>query len=266
MSPEKSYNGIPAVELKVFLEEKYLQYNTPSFIECDPISVPHRFTGLCDREISGFLTAAIAWGRRDLILRSSRMLLERMDNSPFDFIMSAGEDELSLLSGFVHRTFNGYDCIYFIRGLRHIYSHFGSMEDVLLKGMSESGSLRDGLSYLRSEFFALPHAQRNEKHFADVNGGAAGKRLNMFLRWMVRKDNRGVDFGIWKRIDQASLYIPLDLHSGNTARRLGLLKRKMNDWKAVEELTEVLRSFDPADPVKYDFALFGLGVFDGFKE
>lgn len=266
MSPERSYNGIPATELKDFLEEKYLKYNTPSFIECDPISIPHSFSGLRDREISGFLTAAIAWGRRDLILRSCRMLLERMDNSPYEFVLSAGEEEISRLSGFVHRTFNGSDCIYFIKGLRHIYSNFSSMEQIVQKGMSDTGSLRDGLSHLRSEFFALPHASRNEKHFADVSGGAAGKRLNMFLRWMVRKDNRGVDFGMWKNIDPASLYIPLDLHSGNTARRLGLLTRKMNDWKAVEELTAVLREFDPSDPVKYDFALFGLGVFDGFEK
>jgi uncharacterized protein (TIGR02757 family) len=264
MSHKRSYNGIPADEVKVFLEEKYLQYNTPSFIECDPISIPHRFTDLHDREVSGFLTAAIAWGRRDLILRSSRMLLERMDNAPYKFVISAGEDEISKLSGFVHRTFNGSDCVCFIRGLRHIYSLFNSLEDVVLQGMSETRSLRDGLSHLRSVFFTLPHATRNEKHFADVTGGAAGKRLNMFLRWMVRNDNRGVDFGIWKNIDQASLYIPLDLHSGNTARRLGLLTRKMNDWKAVEELTEILRSFDPADPVKYDFALFGLGVNEKF--
>jgi uncharacterized protein (TIGR02757 family) len=182
MSNNRSYNGIPAAEIKVFLEEKYLRYNNPSFIEYDPISIPHSFTGLRDREVSGFLTAAIAWGRRDLILRSSRMLLERMDNEPFEFIISAGEEELDRLSGFVHRTFNGSDCTYFIRGLRHIYSQFSSMEDVMLEGMAETGSLRDGLSHLRSVFFSLPHASRNEKHFADITGGAAGKRLNMFLR------------------------------------------------------------------------------------
>ena len=153
MRPKRSYNGIPAAEVKIFLEEKYLQYNNPSFIECDPISIPHRFTDLRDREISGFLTAAIAWGRRDLILRSSRILLERMDNSPYEFIISAGDDELSRLSGFVHRTFNGSDCIYFIRGLRHIYSQYYSMEDVLLQGMAETGSLRDGLSHLREQIF-----------------------------------------------------------------------------------------------------------------
>jgi len=264
MSHKQSYNGIPAGEIKLFLEEKYLQYNNPSFIANDPVSIPHGFSDPRDKEISGFLTAAIAWGRRDLILRSSRLMVELMDNTPYEFIMSAGEDEISRLSGFVHRTFNGIDCIYFIRGLRYIYSNYGSMEEVLLQGMNTGGSIKEGLSYLRSVFFSLPHAPRNEKHFADVTGGAAGKRLNMFLRWMVRKDSNGVDFGIWEKIDPAKLYIPLDLHSGNTARRLGLLTRKMNDWKAVEELTEVLRGFDPADPVKYDFALFGLGVNEKF--
>ena len=264
MSLKLSYNGIPATEIKAFLEAKYLQYNNPSFIECDPISIPHSFSETHDREISGFLIAAIAWGRRDLILRSGRLMLELMDNSPFEFIMSANENELLRFSRFVHRTFNGTDCIYFIRALRNIYSNYGSMEDVILQGINDYGSVKEGLSHLRLVFFSLPHSQRNEKHFADVMGGAAGKRLNMFLRWMVRKDNLGVDFGIWKKIDPAVLYIPLDLHSGNTARRLGLLTRKMDDWKAVEELTEILREFDPADPVKYDFALFGLGVNEKF--
>jgi uncharacterized protein (TIGR02757 family) len=264
MSLKKSYNGISSDKVKVFLEEKCLQYNNLSFIECDPISIPHRFTSKPDREISGFLTAAIAWGRRDLILRSSNNMLQLMDNSPYDFIMSASDNELLKFSGFVHRTFNGTDCIYFIEALRHIYLNYNSMEDVLLDGMKINGTLKDGLSHLRLIFFSLPHAQRSEKHFADVMGGAAGKRLNMFLRWMIRKDAHGVDFGLWKNIDPANLFIPLDLHSGNTARRLGLLTRKVNDWKAVEELTEVLRLFDPADPVKYDFALFGLGVNEKF--
>ncbi len=264
MSLKRSYNGIPAGEMKVFLEEKYIKYNNPSFIACDPISIPHSFTDRRDREISGFLTAAIAWGRRDLILRSSRHMLELVDNVPFEFITTAGEKELGQLSTFVHRTFNGTDFIYFIKGLRYIYSIYDSMEDVLLEGMKEGGSLKEGLSHFRSVFFSLSHAPRNEKHFADVLRGAAGKRLNMFLRWMVRKDNYGVDFGIWQRINPASLFIPLDLHSGNTARHLGLLTRNINDWKAVEELTEVLREFDPADPVKYDFALFGLGVNEKF--
>jgi uncharacterized protein (TIGR02757 family) len=264
MSLRKSYNGIPATEIKAFLDDKYLKYNTPSFIECDPISIPHGFSESRDREISGFLTAAIAWGRRDLILRSSRMMLELMDNAPYEFIRNANEEELLRFSRFVHRTFNGTDCIYFIRGLRHIYSMYDNMEEVIIQGMQTTGSVKEGLSHLRRIFFSLPHETRNEKHFADIMGGAAGKRLNMFLRWMVRRDNGGVDFGIWKKVDPAILYIPLDLHSGNTARRLGLLTRKMNDWKAVEELTAILREFDPADPVKYDFALFGLGVNEKF--
>lgn len=260
MRLKESYNGIPAGELKQFLDEKYLQYNNPSFIECDPISIPHRFVSNNDREVAGFLTAAIAWGRRDLILRSSGLLMEAMDNDPFQFIISAGTDDHARLSRFIHRTFNGTDCIYFVKGLKDIYSRFNSMEDVILEGMKETGSLREGLSFFREQFFFQSHERRTEKHFADVMTGAAGKRLNMFLRWMVRNDNKGVDFGIWKRISPSELYIPLDLHSGNTARRLGLLTRKLNDWKAVEELTSILREFDPSDPVKYDFALFGVGV------
>lgn len=260
MSLKRSYNGIPAGEIKAFLEEKYLQYNNPSFIVCDPISIPHRFTDRCDREISGFLTAAIAWGRRDLILRSSLRMVELLENSPYEFITSAGGPEIDRLERFVHRTFNGKDFIYFVKGLRHIYANYNSIEDVILEGMKGTDSLKEGLSFLRASFFSLPHDRRNEKHFADVMGGAAGKRMNMYLRWMVRKDNNGVDFGMWDKIDPSLLYIPLDLHSGNTARRLGLLNRKMNDWKAVEELTEILREFDPSDPVKYDFALFGFGV------
>jgi uncharacterized protein (TIGR02757 family) len=264
MSLKSSYNGMPVSELRQFLEEKYLQYNNPSFIASDPVSVPHRFTTLHDQEISGFLAATIAWGRRDLILRSSNILLEAMDNNPYEYILSAGKEDLKRLSCFVHRTFNSTDCIYFIKGLKHVYTSYNSMEDVILEGMNETGSLKEGISHLRDSFFAEHHEARTEKHFADINRGAAGKRINMFLRWMVRRDNRGVDFGIWKRISPSVLYIPLDLHSGNTARKLGLLTRNINDWKAVEELTEVLREFDPADPVKYDFALFGLGVNEKF--
>jgi uncharacterized protein (TIGR02757 family) len=264
MSLKRSYKGVSAAGLRQFLEEKYLQYNNPSFIPCDPISIPHRFTSSHDREVSGFLTATIAWGRRDLILRSSNTLLQAMDSVPYEFIMSAGKDDLERFSRYVHRTFNGTDCIYFIRGLKHIYSNFNSMEDVVLQGINKSGSLKEGISHLRQLFFAENHEVRTEKHFADVERGAAGKRINMFLRWMVRKDNNGVDFGIWKKIDQAMLYIPIDFHSGNTARQLGLLTRKINDWKAVEELTAILREFDPSDPVKYDFALFGLGVNEKF--
>jgi uncharacterized protein (TIGR02757 family) len=264
MSHKKSYNGIPAIEMKQFLEEKYLQYNTPAFIECDPVSIPHNYSDLRDIEISGFLTAAIAWGRRDLILRSSNKLMKLMGNSPYDFIMEGNDKQLEPINGFVHRTFNSTDCLNFMKGLRSVYSRVDSMEDIIIEGMKPAGSLKDGLSHLRNIFFEVPHHPRTEKHFADVNSGAAGKRLNMFIRWMVRQDNHGVDFGLWNHINMSQLFIPIDLHSGNTARRLGLLSRKQNDWKAVEELTAVLREFDPFDPVKYDFALFGLGVNEKF--
>jgi uncharacterized protein (TIGR02757 family) len=260
MKLKKSYNGIPAGELKQFLDEKYLQYNNPSFIECDPISIPHRFISGHDREVAGFLTAAIAWGRRDLILRSSNRLIQAMDNNPYEFIKCSTPDDLARFSKFVHRTFNGIDCIFFMKGLKEIYSRYDSMEDVIIDGIKETGSLKEGLSFFRKQFFSIPHEKRTEKHFADVMTGAAGKRLNMFLRWMVRDDEGGVDFGIWKKISPSILFIPLDLHSGNTARKLGLLTRKQNDWKAVEELTAILREFDQDDPVKYDFALFGIGV------
>jgi uncharacterized protein (TIGR02757 family) len=252
--------GLQKEEIKNFLDEMSEKYNRPEFIERDPISIPHMFSGKEDIEISGFLVAAIAWGRRDLILRSAGAMIDRMDNAPYDFIMSAKYSDLEKFSGFVHRTFNGTDCIFFLRSLRNLYSHYGSMEDIIIDGKVGEDGLKEVLSHLRNVFFSIEHPLRTKKHFADLMGGAAGKRLNMFLRWMVRKDNRGVDFGIWKRIDPAELYIPLDLHSGNIARRLGLLTRKINDWKAVEELTGILRQFDPADPVKYDFALFGFGV------
>jgi uncharacterized protein (TIGR02757 family) len=264
MSFRRKYNGIPAAELKEFLEEKYLRFNNPSFIENDPISIPHMFATDADREIAGFLAATIAWGRRDLILRSSHKLIDAMGNAPHDFILSAGKDELKRFAGFVHRTFNGQDCITFMRGLQQIYRNHNSMEDVIMEGRNGNGTLMDGISHLRSVFFMMSHERRSEKHFADLNSGSAGKKFFMFLRWMVRNDNHGVDFGIWKRISPSELYIPLDLHSGNTARKLGLLRRKQNDFRAVEELTSELIRFDPDDPVKYDFALFGLGVNEEF--
>jgi uncharacterized protein (TIGR02757 family) len=263
MSLKKSYKGIPARDLKEYLEEKYILFNNPSFIDSDPISIPHAFTDNRDREISGFMAAAIAWGRRDLILRSSRKMMDLMGNSPYDFIMNSGLNDLERFSGFVHRTFNSSDFITFLQCLRSVYHNHPSMEDVIVENMKSSGSLINGLAGFRDLFFSQPHQRRAEKHFADIRSGAAGKRLFMFLRWMVRDDSRGVDFGIWKKISPSQLYIPLDLHSGSTARKLGMLTRKQNDFKAVEELTAILRSFDPADPVKYDFALFGLGISEG---
>jgi len=260
MNCERTYNGLSFSELKEFLDEKYLKFNNPSFIDNDPVSIPHRFSSRADREIAGFMAATIAWGRRDLILKSGTKLIQLLENAPHDFILNADKQDIERLSGFVYRTFNGQDCITFIYGLRHIFTHYNSIEDVIVEGIKLHGSLSHGLSHFRKIFFSIAHPQRSEKHIADVAAGSAGKRLFLFLRWMVRKDNRGVDFGIWNKISPSQLFIPLDLHSGNIARKTGLLTRKQNDFKSVEELTCELRKFDPTDPVKYDFALFGLGV------
>jgi uncharacterized protein (TIGR02757 family) len=250
-------------ELKDFLDEKVELYNRPAFIEHDPVSIPHRFSKKEDIEISGFLAATIAWGNRKMILRNANRITELLDNSPFNFIINCKEGDLEKMEGFVHRTFNFVDLIYFIRALKHIYRNKGGLESIFNQYQAPD-SLQPAIHELHKTFFELPHFKRTERHISDPFKGSAAKKINMFLRWMVRKDNKGVDFGIWEKIDPSQLYIPLDIHSGNTARKLGLLTRKVNDWKAVEELTAVLREFDPADPVKYDFALFGLGIFEGF--
>jgi uncharacterized protein (TIGR02757 family) len=189
--------------------------------------------------------------------------MELLDNSPYEFIRDSSVVEMEMVERFVHRTFNSNDLIFFLKALQHIYRYKGGLESIF-NTHKASDSLRPAIHEFHKIFFELPHEKRTEKHVSDPFKGSAAKKLNMFLRWMVRKDNFGVDFGIWDKIDPAQLYIPLDLHSGNTARKLGLLTRKMNDWKAVEELTGILREFDPADPVKYDFALFGLGVNERF--
>ena len=198
-----------------------------------------------------------------MILRNADRMMALLDGSPFDFIMNSGEQDLEKIEGFVHRTFNSADLIYFIKALKHIYLNKRGLENIFNE-YSTTDSLQPAIHELKKIFFELPHSRRTERHISDPFKGSAAKKINMFLRWMVRRDNKGVDFGIWDKIDPSMLFIPLDLHSGNTARRLGLLIRKANDWKAVEELTSVLREFDPADPVKYDFALFGLGVNEKF--
>jgi uncharacterized protein (TIGR02757 family) len=250
-------------ELKEFLEEKADKYNCPDFITDDPISIPHRYSRKEDIEISGFLAASIAWGNREMILRNANRIMEIMDNSPYDFIINSEMTDIERAKGFVHRTFNSTDLIYFLKALKYIYKTKGGLRAIIEQNIAED-SLKPAIHKLFTVFFELPHEKRTERHVSDPFKGSAAKKLNMFLRWMIRKDNRGVDFGIWKRVDPSMLFIPLDIHSGNTARRLGLLSRKINDWKAVEELTSVLREFDPADPVKYDFALFGLGVNEKF--
>ncbi len=252
-------------ELKDFLDEKAELFNRPDFIETDPIQVPRKFTQKEDIEISGFLTATIAWGNRSAIIKNAERLNSLMGNQPFDFVSNASNSEIEQLQKFVHRTFNGTDCIYFIRSLRNIYKNHGGLQSVFETGFQSAGSpaVKLALANLFDLFFELP-GERTRKHISNVQKGSSGKRLNMFLRWMVRNDKNGVDFGIWNGIPQSELMLPLDVHTGNVGRKLGLLQRKSNDWKAVEEITTALRKFDPTDPIKYDFALFGLGVFEKF--
>jgi uncharacterized protein (TIGR02757 family) len=247
-------------QLYELLEEKASFYNNPDFIETDPISIPHFFTQKEDIEIAGFLAATLAWGQRVTIINKSRELMTRMEDAPYDFIMNSSEKEIESLSTFVHRTFQGEDCMYFIHSLQQIYRQLGGLESVFQKGYQANKSIKESISQFREIFFSFDHLHRTQKHIPDPMKGSAAKRINMFLRWMVRDDDNGVDLGLWKNIKPSDLLCPLDLHSGNIARKLQLLQRKTNDWQAVEELTANLRTFDPFDPVKYDFALFGTGV------
>jgi uncharacterized protein (TIGR02757 family) len=250
-------------ELKEFLDEKVDKYNQPGFIEHDPISIPHRFTSKEDIEISGFLAATIAWGNRTMIMRSANRMMEFLEDSPYDFILHHSENDLKRISTVIHRTFNASDFIYFIKALKHIYNTQNGLESIFNQYRTED-SLQPAIHQLRNKFFELPHESRTMKHISDPFKGSAAKKINMYLRWMVRKDNRGVDFGIWNSVSPSILSCPIDVHSGNVARKLGLLTRKQNDSRAVSELDMNLREMDKEDPVKYDFALFGLGVFEGF--
>ena len=250
-------------ELKDFLDEKVLQYNTLDFIESDPVQIPHLFSLKEDIEIAGFLSDTIAWGNRKMIVNNSHRMMDLMGNAPFDFVMSHTENDLERLETFVHRTFNGIDFASFIRSLQHIYTNHGGLEAVFSKHQ-ETNSMQKSIHEFKKVFFEIPHQYRTQKHISDPLNNSAAKRINMYLRWMIRQDNKGVDLGIWKSISPASLSCPLDVHSGNVARKLGVLTRKQNDGKALSELDLKLREFDAKDPVKYDFALFGLGVFEGF--
>lgn len=251
-------------ELKVFLEEKVELYNNSRFVDTDPIMIPHQFTTKEDIEISAFLTAAISWGRREQIIKNGRKLIQLMDNAPYDFIQNSRPSDHIPFRSFVHRTFNGVDCEFFLLSLQNIYHGHKGLEKVFTGAYELKKDIWPALMTFRRTFFEITSPQRTGKHIADVSKGSSGKRLNMFLRWMVRNDKKGVDFGIWKGISKSHLKIPLDVHSANVARKLGLLTRKCNDWAAVEDLTGALQEFDPEDPVKYDFALFGLGVFENF--
>jgi len=252
------------VDLKEFLDAKVIQYNNPLFLENDPIQVPHGFDKKEDIEISAFLTATIAWGNRKSIINNSNKLMGLMDSSPFDFVMNHKTNDLEKLATFVHRTFNGTDLEYFIKSLQNIYQNHGGLENTFLPTNGNTG-LQPVISQFKQVFFELPHQGRTTKHISDPSKGSAAKRINMFLRWMVRDNSTGVDFGLWKSHSPAQLSCPLDVHSGNVARKLGLVGRKQNDAKALAELDAGLRKLDSLDPVKYDFALFGLGVFEKFS-
>lgn len=248
-------------ETKEFLNFKSDQYNTPAFIEEDPIQIPHAFSKKEDIEIIGFLIATIAWGNRKSILNSGQKLIQIFGNSPYDFVMEYNANNAGYFDGFVHRTFNSIDLAYFVEALQHIYSKHGGLESVFNKHATNE-SLQPAIHEFKKIFFELPHPKRTQKHVSDPKRNSAAKRINMYLRWMIRNDNNGVDFGLWKRLKPSQLSCPLDVHSGNIARKLRVLKRKQNDAKAVEELDAALRKMDPNDPVKYDFALFGLGVYN----
>jgi uncharacterized protein (TIGR02757 family) len=249
-------------QLKIYLDQKVTYYNHTGFIDTDPVCIPHLFTRKQDIEIAGFLAATIAWGNRKSILKNAEKLMQLMGNAPYDFVMTHRSENLQPLETFVHRTFNGIDCITFIKALQHIYKNYNGLEAVFAKHATNS-SLQESISKFKTIFFEIDHLSRTQKHVSDPLNNSAAKRINMFLRWMVRTDTNGVDFGLWTSISPAILSCPLDVHSGNIARKLGILTRTQNDAKAVLELDAYLRILDPIDPVKYDFALFGLGVFEG---
>lgn len=248
--------------LKKLLDEKYLLFNQKNFINHDPVSIPHLFSGKEDIEISGFIAAVFAWGQRKTIINKCNQLFNLMDNDPYQFIVHHTDKDLKIFESFKHRTFNSTDTLYFIAALKHIYNHHGGLENAFAQGINSADpSVKNGLDRFKEIFFELEYPpERTKKHIASPKSNSACKRLNMYLRWMVRKDNKGVDFGIWHKIEAHQLICPCDVHVERVARKLGLIKTEKPNWKMAEELTEKLKEFDSLDPVKYDFALFGLGV------
>jgi uncharacterized protein (TIGR02757 family) len=251
-------------ELKEFLDEKAEQFNTPDFIELDPISIPHQFTKKQDIEIAGLIAAVLAWGQRITIIKKSNDFLNRMDNAPHDFILNYKLNDLKRFQGYKHRTFNETDALYFIEFLSHFYRKHDSLEEAFAMNDADD-HVGNALVNFHHLFFSLEDfPARTKKHIPTPERKSACKRINMYLRWMVRQDKNGVDFGIWKKIKPAQLICPVDLHVERVARKLKLIKRKQMDWETALELTSNLKKLDPADPVKYDFALFGLGVMEKF--
>jgi len=251
---------------KEFLEDSVNHFNNMSFIQDDPICIPHLFTKKEDVEIAGFLTSLISWGNRKAIIKSARKLMEMMNFSPFEFTLNADKKDLKPILKYYYRTLNGDDLLFLISALQNIYQNKDGLENVTAEGFKKNFKMKDAIVNIRDCMLETPHLLRSEKHLANPENGSAAKRINMFLRWMVRKDNNGVDFGMWKTIPTSSLMCPLDVHSGRVARQLSLLNRKQNDWKAVEELTANLKTYDSNDPVKYDFALFGTGIHENFNK
>jgi len=246
-------------EIKNLLDEKFELYHRPNFIQDDPIQIPHRFSKKEDIEISGFLVATIAWGQRKTIINNAHKLMELMDNAPHDFIINHKSKDLKRFQGFVHRTFNEADIQFFISSLRNIYNTHDGLEEVFALNRKD---MRMSISHFKKVFFEVEHLTRTQKHVSDPLKGSAAKRINMYLRWMIRNSSEGIDFGIWKTITPSALFLPLDVHTGNVSRKLGLTSRKQNNWITVNEITEKLRVFCPEDPIKYDFSLFGLGVYE----
>jgi uncharacterized protein (TIGR02757 family) len=246
-------------DLSELLNAAYERLAVPDFVEDDPIGIPRSFPDREDAETIGFLTATIAWGQRKTIIANARKLVDLMDGAPHDFVMNADERDLERTQRFVHRTFNSTDLRHFVVGIRHLYNTYGGIEQAFLDH-GELGDMATAISLFKQRFFEPAHLPRTQKHVADPAKGSNAKRINMYLRWMVRPNDRGVDLGLWKLITPAQLMVPLDVHTGRVGRELGLLTRSQDDWKAVLELTDALRKFDPLDPVKYDIALFALGV------
>ncbi|HVZ97307.1 MAG TPA: TIGR02757 family protein [Chitinophagaceae bacterium] len=257
-----------ANDLKNFLDKKVEEYNQPFFITNDPLSVPHLFSKKQDIEIAGFFAATFAWGIRKTIINKCKELMQLMDNAPHDFCLNHSDTDLKKIQKFTHRTFNTTDLLYFLSFFKFHYSQNDSLESAFFnrKYIQQGNPVENALNHFYDYFFSLEYVPaRTKKHAASPRKKSACKRLNMFLRWMVRDDGKGVDFGIWKMIPPSQLICPVDLHVARVARHFGLLKRKQADWQAAEELTAELRKFDEHDPVKYDFALFGLGVLEKYN-
>lgn len=251
--------------LKNLLDEKVRLYNQPSFISGDPITIPHSYTLKQDMEIAGLFAAVLAWGNRTSIINNCRRLMAWMDNTPFEFILHHRETDLKKMLGFAHRTFNATDLLYFIHFLQYHYSQYSSLEDAFVREKSyKYENVEQALVHFHNYFFSIEHPERTRKHISTPARKSACKRLNMYLRWMVRSDNKGVDFGIWKKIKPAQLICPLDVHVARVAQRLGLIENEKSNWQNAVALTQHLRELDANDPAKYDYALFGLGVAERF--